>query len=188
MKNLLSILIVLVGASMSACTLNAPRYDAGLANTMTLRHAGIQPLAVGQISSPKASGVNVEHLTIRGSTYASPTGSFKSYIRDALIEELARAEILDDKSHLRLDGILLRNELNGANMSTGYADIEMEFIVKRNEETLFDKKIVGREEWPSSFVGAVAIPRAANNYPLAIRRLVSNLIADDEFISAVRKD
>ncbi|MFT5722267.1 MAG: hypothetical protein ACI9W6_002593, partial [Motiliproteus sp.] len=37
------------------------------------------------------------------------------------------------------------------------------------------------------FIGAIAIPNAQNNYPKAVQKLISKLMSDQNFITAVSK-
>src|SRR5262249_38677208 len=110
-----------------------------------------------------------ERLTIRGSTYSSPYGSFEAYLSSALEEDLSQAGLLSDQSDTLINTTLVRNELDGSGFSQGYAEIEARFEVKRAGNVVYDRSKVARQEWPSSVLGPVAIPRAAQNYPIAVQ-------------------
>lgn len=176
--------ILLVAVLATGCTIAGPRYTTNYAAVETLKGANLAPVKVGAI---KPSDKKVESLSIRGSTYKSPYGSFTEYMRAALLDELDHANLLDDKSGTEIEGTLVRNELNGAGVSTGFAEIEARLAVRREGNVLYERTKVGREEWPSSFVGGIAIPRAAQNYPLAIKKVLNEFYSDPEFIAALKK-
>ena len=176
--------ILLVAVLATGCTIAGPRYTTNYAAVETLKGANLAPVKVGAI---KPSDKKVESLSIRGSTYKSPYGSFAEYMRAALLDELDHANLLDDKSGTEIEGTLVRNELNGAGVSTGFAEIEARLAVRREGNVLYERTKVGREEWPSSFVGGIAIPRAAQNYPLAIKKVLNEFYSDPEFIAALKK-
>jgi len=43
-----------------------------------------------------------------------------------------------------------------------------------------------RSEWDSSFAAAIAVPRATQQYPLIVQKLLRELYSDPAFISAIR--
>ena len=176
--------ILLVAVLATGCTIAGPRYTTNFAAVETLKSANLTPSKVGTIA---AQDKKIEALSIRGSTYKSPYGTFTEYLRTALRDDLDHANLLDDKSGTEIEGTLIRNELNGAGFSTGYAELEAKLAVRRDGSVVYERTKIGREEWPSSFIGGVAIPRAAQNYPLAIRKLLGEFYADPEFVAALKK-
>lgn len=176
--------ILLVAVLATGCTISGPRYTTNYAAVETLKGANLAPVKVGAV---KSTDKKIESLTIRGSSYKSPYGSFTEYFRAALRDELDHASLLDDKSGTEIEGTLVRNELNGAGVSTGFAEIEAKLAVRREGSVVYERTKVAREEWPSSFIGGIAIPRAAQNYPLAIKKVLNEFYSDPEFIAALKK-
>jgi len=43
-----------------------------------------------------------------------------------------------------------------------------------------------RSEWDSSFAAAIAVPKATQQYPLVVQKLLGSLYSDPAFISAIR--
>jgi len=62
----------------------------------------------------------------------------------------------------------------------------MRFVVKRSGDVRYDKVKTVKSEFPSSFAGAVAIPRAVQEYPIAIQKLLGALYGDRAFIDALK--
>ena len=188
-RRLLAVSLQLTGVLiLGACSLVAPKYNASFDNTQMLRDAGLEKVKLGQISAaPNAKG-KVDKLSIRGSSYTSPYDkSFVSYLEEALRQELDDGRLLDPSANTSVDGVLIRNELDGMGFSTGTADIEAQFVVRRDGAVRFDKVKSAHHEWGSSFIGAIAIPAAAENYPVVVKKLVSSLFADPDFIAALKK-
>ena len=44
-----------------------------------------------------------------------------------------------------------------------------------------------RHEWDSAFLGSIAIPRAQQNYPIVVQKLLASLYVDLEFLQALKK-
>ena len=49
---------------------------------------------------------------------------------------------------------------------------------------VYDKSFEAQHEWESSFIGALAIPAAMDNYAGAVQKLVGMLFADADFSSS----
>lgn len=175
--------LLIVAAFLSGCSVAAPKYTVNYADVVSLKEGHLQKVSVGKAA--KANN-NVEGLTIRGSSYQSPYGSFSEYLKAALQEDLDHAELLDSHASTELTCTLVRNVLDGSGFSVGFAEIEATLAVKRDGSVLYERAKSIRHEWPSSFAGAVAIPRAAQNYPIAVRKLLGEFYADPDFLAALR--
>ena len=72
-----------------------------------------------------------------------------------------------------------------AGMSTGKGRLAAKIQVRRDGRTLFDKEVVAEASWESSFVGAIALPAAINQYGALYKTLVGKLFDDAEFKRAL---
>ncbi|HPR05472.1 MAG TPA: hypothetical protein PK620_11885 [Denitromonas sp.] len=178
--------VVMLTATLSACSMVAPKYNTNFDNVDKLRSAKLEPVTVGAFATGE-KGDDVNRLTIRGSSYKSPNGSYTAYLQEAVRQELDDARLLDPKSQVELSGVLVRNELDGSGISTGFAEIEARFVVKRDGKIRFDKVKTARHEWDSAFLGSIAIPRAQQNYPIVVQKLLASLYVDLEFLQALKK-
>jgi len=178
--------IVALTLSIGGCSLNAPKYTPSLDNANRLRDAHIAPIKVGAFTADEKDRSRVDKISLRASSYASPyKGSFISYVEEAARAELADAQALDPNAPTQLDGKLLRNDVD-VGMSTGNADIEAQFVLRRGGNVRYDKVKKAHSEWESSFLGAVAIPAAAENYPGVVQKLMNDLFSDPDFITAAK--
>jgi hypothetical protein len=121
---------------------------------------------------------------LRGSSISPTNGSFSSQLRDELAAELAAAGLLDPKSKVLIEG-QLTDSMVDAGMSTGKGRLAAKIQVRRDGKALFDKEVVAEATWESSFVGAVAIPAAINQYGALYKTLVGKLFDDADFKRAL---
>lgn len=175
--------IIFLSLILSACTMMAPPYQASVQNTQSLKHAGIKPLAVGTIEDDK----KVNDLSLRGSSLKSPFAeSYGKYIENALKSELTQAKLYSEISDIEIRGKLITNDVDVSGFSVGNGEISVEFTVSNNGQVVFQKLIEIKHEWESSFMGGIAIPNGANNYPVMLQMLISKLISDPEFLSVLK--
>lgn len=173
---------------LSACSTVAPKYVPTPDNVNRLRDVGADSIKLGAFQADPASAGAVNSLSIRGGSYVSPyEGSYVNYLKEALRAELNDARLLDPSASVEIAGVLVRNELNAAGFSTANALIEARFTVKRGDQVRYDKVKSAKYEWESSFVGGIAIPRAQQNYPVVVQKLLADLYLDPEFVLAIKK-
>ncbi|HEY2344948.1 MAG TPA: hypothetical protein VGH80_03585 [Xanthomonadaceae bacterium] len=174
-----------LGLLLAGCvTVHATAYQPSIENTQALSSEGNSKIAVDAFNA--ANGVENRSLSVRGSqlTGGGSDGTFATYVHDALQAELQTAGRYDQASQIRLSGTLTRNDLNGANMSVGTAQVGARFVVTRQNTKVYDKELVADHHWDSSFVGAIAIPAAMQNYTTTLQKLVAQLFADPDFVKA----
>lgn len=174
---LLSVLIITVG-----CTTMSPNYQESVENVKILQSANASKVEVGKFTGK----LEAEELSARGSTFKSPYSSlYSDYIREAVRMEIERAGLLDSVSPTVIEGILEQN-VTDAGIITGSQQIRVRFTVRKSKGIVYDKTISVKNEWESSFMGAVAIPRAQNAFPATVTMLLEKLFTDHQFISAIQ--
>ena len=184
----LAVVTVLVATVATGCSLAAPKYNAKFENVQTLRDAELGNAKVGDFVPDPAAKQDVNRLTIRGSSYVSPyNGSFVAYLQEAIRQELYDARLLEPNAAIEISGLLMRNELDGSGINVGIAEIEARFVVRRDGQVRFDKVKSARHEWESAFAGATAIPRAQQQYPTVVEKLLTTLYSDPDFLSALKR-
>jgi hypothetical protein len=181
-------LIVMLAASLFAtgCAGPAPNYAPSIDNVEVLKKSGITASNVGVVTV-SADLPGGKSLSLRANTMVSPVGAnFGDYIATALRQELELAKLFNTQSGLEISGALLRNNIDAGGISTNEGQIEARFVVTRGGQIRFDKVKRVEHQWESSFAGAVAIPLAANNYPVMVQKLIRSLVTDPEFIQSLR--
>lgn len=171
----------------AGCAGPAPNYAPSIDNVELLKKSGLETVKIGQIGmTPGLPGANA--LSLRAYSMASPVGAhYGDYLASALKQELELAKLQDPQSKKEVSGQLLKNNIDAGGFSTNEGQIEARFMVKNAGQVSYDKVKRAERKWESSFAGAVAIPQAANNYPLMVQKLLNSLFTDPDFILALKK-
>ncbi|VAW58244.1 hypothetical protein MNBD_GAMMA11-2817 [hydrothermal vent metagenome] len=169
---------------ISACSINAPKYQPSTDNSNLLQDTSDNKLSVGEFTQ-KSPDVN--DLSLRGGSLVSPYNeSYTLYLNKALEEELKLAGIWDNKSTTKISGTLIENELDISGFSVGTASIKVKFVVTRDSNIVYSKQLSASHEWESSFIGAIAIPAGQNNYHIVVQKLFNKLFSDKDFMAAIK--
>ena len=177
---------VLATTLCSGCAMLAPRYNASLENVQKLKDSGMQPAKVGKFTSTPDKG-NANPISIRGNSLNSPyEGSYASYLAQALQQELSLAGKLAPDAQTEISGTLQKNDINVPPTGSASGDLAARFVITRGGQTRYDQVKSIHDEWDSSFVGAIAIPRAQERYPTLVQKLLAGLFADPAFLEAVK--
>ncbi len=177
---------VLAILGLGACSTPAPPYAVSIPNVQALKSASTSGVAVGEFGA-QGSAANNETISIRGNPLVAAQGTFSKYLQNAVIQELTEARLLDPKSSVQITAVLIKNDISAAGFITASAEIEAKFSVTNGGKVTFDKLIRATIEWDSNFLGAIAIPRAQQNYPNLVTALLKELYADKDFVAALKK-
>jgi len=170
----------------SGCSLMAPQYTTNIDNVQKLKDNGEFSAKVGKFDSDK-NDANANPITLRGSPLRSPYGdSYAEYVAEAIKQELSLAGKLKPTADVEISGVLLKNDIDARGFSKANGDIEVRFVVKKGLEVRYDQIKTVHYEWESSFLGPVAIPRAQQEYPNLVRKLLEALLADPAFLQALK--
>lgn len=177
------IIIAFMSVLVTACSMQAPPYQASIENVQMMKVAKLNEVNVGAINSSK----KLNKISLRGSSMFSPIGaSYGEYLSLALTEELKLAKIWSGVSATVITGEFIANDIDVSGFSKGTGEASVKFIVKKGEQVLFDKVVSANHEFDSSFVGAIAIPNGQKNYVNLVQKLIKNLFEDPEFISVLK--
>lgn len=179
---LVALLAVLTGCASVTMPAAAP----SAANAEKLRATKLAPAQMGsfKLAAGKPADMDTTLGGLRGSSVSPANGSFAGQLRDEIASELAAAGLLDPKSDIVIEG-QLTDSMVDAGMSTGKGRLAAKIQVKRGGQTLFDKEIVAEATWESSFVGAIALPAAINQYGALYKTLAGKLFDDADFKRAL---
>ncbi|MEY4883827.1 MAG: hypothetical protein RIS34_1681 [Pseudomonadota bacterium] len=168
------------------CAGPAPNYAPSIDNVEAFKKSGGDTANVGAFTVA-ANLPGSKSISLRANTMVSPVGAhFGDYIATALRQELELAKLYNAQSGLEISGVLLRNNIDAGGISTNAGQIEARFVVKRGGQVRYNKVKRIEHQWESSFVGAVAIPLAANNYPVMVQKLIGTLVSDPDFVQSLR--
>ncbi|MCV2352851.1 hypothetical protein LNV09_01605 [Paucibacter sp. B2R-40] len=170
---------------LGGCASKAQYYQLSVDNLSLIKTAP-KPVAVGAFTV-NAGATGASSIGLRGSSMVSPLGSnFAEYLADALRQELSMAGKLDAGSAIEISGLLLKNDIAAGGISTNSGEIEARFIVKLAGVQRYDKTHRTEMSWESSLMGAIAISKAQQQYPLMVQKLLNQLLSDPAFQSAIK--
>ena len=177
---------LLATLTLAGCgTLTGTRYAPLISNTLALREAQLARVSVGSIAADPDAKDDVERVFARAMKVNSVYGSYTAYLREALASEFDHADLLDPASAVRIDGVLLRNEL-GSESGRENVIVEARLTVTRDGVAVYSGQKTGTLAWGSVYPGEVAIPRAISNYQAGVQRLIAAFIADPAFVAALK--
>lgn len=185
-SNPIPVMAALASALMfSGCALQSPPYQPSIPNVEILKkEAG--PVAIGAFTV-QAGATGATSITLRASPMNSSVGSsYAAYLADALEKELKLAGKLDPKSKVVVSGVLLKNDISAGGFVTNSGEIEARISVTNDGQPRYSETKRAELSWDSSFVGAVAIPKAQQQYPLIVEKLIGMLLADPAFLAALK--
>ena len=178
---------IAVSAFLVGCAGPAPNYAPSIDNVETLKKIQGAPAVKTGAIAVTAGMPGAASLQLRANTMTSPVGkNYGDYIAAALRQELELAKLYNPQSGVEISGTLLKNNIDAGGISTNAGQIEARFVVTANGQVRFDKVKRIEKKWESSFAGAVAIPLAANNYPVMVQSLITALVTDPDFVKAIR--
>ena len=178
-------LVALGPVFAAGCAMQAPPYQPSLDNVEILKKTA-GPTALGSFTV-QAGGAGVVSIGLRGSSMSSPVGTdYAAYLASALSQELQLAGKLDPKAKVVITGLLLKNDIAAGGMSTNSGEIEAQFTVFNAGQERYRGTHRAEMSWESSFIGAVAIPKAQQQYPLLVQKLLAQLMADSRFQAALK--
>ena len=185
--NRVSFSVLLLAATMFAtgCSMVAPKYTASLASVQKIKDSDATTVKIGTFLSTPSTDNEVS-ISLRGSSLASPYGTYANYLAEALKEDFTLAGKLAADAQVEVTGTLQKNDINIPAAGNGRGDVEARFVVTRSGTAKYDQVKTLHDEWDSSFVGAIAIPRAQQQYPLLVQKLLALLYADPAFFDALK--
>lgn len=171
-------------AFLAGCAAVAPNYSTSPESTQRLQAARVQPAKIGEFTA-EATAAN-KSITLRASTMEPAQGTYAKYLADAIKTELELVKLYSPASTTEISGVLIRNEMNTGFAVTGEGLIEAKLVVRRDGGVRFDKTKLAKIEWDSNYFGAVAIPRAQQEYSRLVQKLLAEFFSDPDFVAALK--
>jgi hypothetical protein len=182
--------VAVVSLALFGCaTVKMPVPTTASADSLsTLRGANLAPAKAGAfvLAPGKPAAMDTTLDGLRGSSVEPANGSFAKTLREELVVELKAAGLYDEASNTVITGELTDSQVDAA-IGTGTGKLGAHFVVTRDGRSVYDKAIVVDAKWDSSFVGAIALPAAINQYTALYKTLAGKLFADPDFQKALAK-
>jgi hypothetical protein len=177
------IFLALTALLLQGCGATMPRYEASFDNVQALKSQA--PLV--KLNSPAVvADKGQDSIFARANPIHSPEGSISKHVQKALEDELRLAGLVEASAPRHLD-VRLRNSKLDAPIGTGSGAISADFTLREGERSLYSTRKTVTSTWDSSFMGALAIPAAANAFNPLVRKLLAELYQDPAFIEAMKQ-
>ena len=174
--------------SLCACvSVPASTYQPAAQNQLRLTDASVPAMRVGSVTA--AAGVANERLSLRGNSMTGGSdGTFSTYLAQALTTELRSAGKLatNDSSAPQISAVLTENVLDASGMSEGVGTMRARFSLSGGQMPAYQTEVAVQQRWPSSFIGAIAIPAAISGYSATVQALLVELFKDPVFSKGSR--
>jgi len=153
-----------------------------------LRAANLAPAKAGtfKLAAGKDAALDTRLPGLRGLQVEPGKGTWSQYLKDTLVVELTAAGLHDTASTIVIEGELTDSKVDAA-ISTGTGRVAARFTVASNARVVYDKELAVEAAWESSFMGAVAVPLAINQYGALYKNLVAKLVDDHDFRRVLAK-
>jgi hypothetical protein len=184
-KILVAVAALALVASGCAVPMGAPK--ASLPVLEELRAGGLPPMQVGRFApDPMLNPDKDRSVSIRSWTVSSPVeGSFAHHLGATLTANLRAAGKLDPGGALVVEGLLTDSEVSSG-LPDGHARLGARFKLVRDGKPLFERPLKVEATWPSTFIGAEAIPDASYHFNQLFDQLVLKLVSDPDFKAAAK--
>lgn len=173
-------------AWLAGCTTPAPLYQSSFDNTLVLKR-GSGKARVGEFTAAQDQAAVPQKISLRADSMVSPyNDSYADYLREAVRQELRDAGRFDENADLEVTGVLLKNAVDAWDFKVGKAELSARFVVRKGPTVRYDNVVSVEHQWPSAFAAMIAVPTARDNYPIAVQKLIKQLLADPKFVAALK--
>lgn len=118
----------------------------------------------------------------------SPYGnSFSDYINQSLQIQLSQNDLYSKDSNYIVSTEIIKNDINIWGFSEAYCDLKVKFEINEGNRILYSDSIELKHDFPSHFVGQIAIENGINNYPIAVKKLIKKFLNDQRVINLLKK-
>ena len=180
--------IIFLGMGLVGCaSVKLPPPTAKAETVQALRFANLSSASVGdfRLADGKKSNMDTVLGGLRGSTLTAASGSFSQHLKDEIVTALKAADLYDEQSPIRIEGRLTESMVDAA-IKTGSARLAARFIINRGSRRVYNRELSVESSWPSAFAGAVALPKAVNEYGALYKKLTDKLFSDKKFQTALK--
>ncbi|QHG65216.1 hypothetical protein [Pseudomonas putida] len=167
---------------LQGCGVTMARYEPNFKNVQQLKqNAPLQPVREAQVNADAGQ----DSLSVRMNSISSPAGSVPLHIQAAINDELRHAGLLDPRADRQLQVQLVKSQLDSG-VANGHGELAARFTLRKAGQVVYETTKDVQRNWDSSFIGAIAIPAAANNYNPMVQELLKSLYSDPQFVQALK--
>ncbi|RXJ96668.1 hypothetical protein CRU94_00710 [Arcobacter sp. AHV-9/2010] len=188
MNNIRILILISIVFLISGCSIKTAGYNPDAKTANLLNEYELNKVSIISKKNENLGDLNYK-LPFRGLGGFLPAegGNFTNFIVLSLKQQLQQNNLIDENSNYVIILELLENHSSMWDFSTNYYKITANFNVTKNEKSIYNRDITIVHTFPSSFVGQIAGEYAINNYPIAIRKLITEFLLDKDFLIAIEK-
>lgn len=181
-----SVVILIIVNMMGCVAITVPPPSASADTLIMLRMAKLQPVSVGKfgVSANADPRIDISLSGLRGSSIHPTHGGFSQQLREVIITELQAAGLYDTNADIEIKAELTDNRVNAA-ISEGSGTLAANFIVLDAGNKIYEKHLSYESKWDSSFIGAIAIPKAMDEYLALYQKLAAKFFSDPDLKTAL---
>lgn len=178
------LLLFLMSFILVGCSIKGNQYKPDIQLINELNNYELKSVNTASIKNKLDS----HSISLRAAKMVSPYGTdFSDYLNNAMRIQLSQNKLYNENSNMKITTELVKNEVDIWGFSNGYYDIEVNFKILKENEMLYSNIVDIKHTFPSHFVGQIAIENAINNYPIAIKKLISKFFEDKKVINILKQ-
>jgi hypothetical protein len=183
-----TVLTLAVSVLLGCVSVQMPPPSGSAETAEKLRAANLAPAKTGTfaVAPGKDPAMDRDLGGLRGSSVTPHGGSFSQTLKEQVTADLKAAGLYDPNSLVSIEAQLVDSKVDAA-IGTGTARLAARFTVTSAGKRRYDKELAVDANWESSFIGAVAIPAAINQYTALYKALTAKLFDDPDFRAALRR-
>ena len=178
----LSIYTFIVG-----CSVKSPSYQSDNNLSNKLNNYELQTVNVEKTYNGNL--INSDKIALRGANLVSSYGgNFQDYLEESLKIQLSQNDLYDTKSDFTIKTELLLNNVSIWGFSEANYNISAKFIINKKGKIVYETTKTIIHNFPSHFVGQIAIERGIDNYPIAVQKLIADFLNDSYVLESLKLD
>lgn len=178
----LSIYTFIVG-----CSVKSPIYQSDNNLSNKLNNYELQTVNVEKTYNGNL--INSDKIALRGANLVSSYGgNFQDYLEESLKIQLSQNDLYDTKSDVTIKTELLLNNVSIWGFSEANYNISAKFIINKKGKIVYETTKTIIHNFPSHFVGQIAIERGIDNYPIAVQKLIADFLNDSYVLESLKLD
>ena len=178
----LSIYTFIVG-----CSVKSPIYQSDNNLSNKLNNYELQTVNVEKTYNGNL--INSDKIALSGANLVSSYGgNFQDYLEESLKIQLSQNDLYDTKSDVTIKTELLLNNVSIWGFSEANYNISAKFIINKKGKIVYETTKTIIHNFPSHFVGQIAIERGIDNYPIAIKKLIASFLNDNYILEILKSD
>ena len=181
------ILCIVVLLFTTGCTFKTPEYKVDNNIVNKLNNYDLNKVSLSSDINEISDESNYK-LKIRAVDMISSYGNnYSDYVYFSLKQQLSQNDIYKENSNVIIKTKLIQNYVDIWGFLTGSYIINVNFKIFKDGKIIYDKDIQNQHDFPSHFVGQIAIENAINNYPIAVQKVIAKFLTDEDTIKSIKK-